>query len=379
MKQNLMAYLEEYGGKSFQELPFSKADALILSVLSYLKYDGIVPGPGEEKSLGFGEIMKKEAFEQLFSDRVFGKRYRRFFFKTAKSRRFRQVRINFFQNEICRETELQFSAITFFLGESSAFLAFRGTDETLTGWKEDLNLPFVSALPSQKKALAYLLRVSRNIKGRLILGGHSKGGNLALYAAARAPENLQQRIMRIYSFDGPGFRREFYRKIGYLRIEDRYCKLIPADSLIGMLLENPKKPLIVESYGRGVLQHDVFNWKIIQGKFVYQRSLYVKAVKKINRINQWIDALSQKQAREFLEILYGLLLTLGLRDVYDLFRSPFSRLLALAQAFGRLDLKKRRIVIQVLGKLAKGSTDPAAAGSEEEAPGEPAEAYPDQK
>jgi len=156
MKSNLMNYLREYRNKSFKEHPFSEVDALLLSNLSYLKMDGIVPGFERGGTIGFAELLSYPAAEHLFSDPVYGEDYRKIIALMSGSRRYGKLRFGYFTQYHDADRETQFAAVTFFLGVTSIFLSFRGTDETLVGWKEDFNMAYMKSVPSQRLALAYL-------------------------------------------------------------------------------------------------------------------------------------------------------------------------------------------------------------------------------
>lgn len=355
MKANLLQYLRTFGGKSFREMPFSEVDALVLSQLSYLKMNGIVPGFCEGEPMELPQILAHPDHDQLFTDPLYGKIHRKMFTLVCASRRYRRIKANYFVEWLEEEEEVQFAAVTFFLGETSIFVSYRGTDETLVGWKEDFNMGYMRAIPSQRRALAYLKGVARYAPGRMILGGHSKGGNLAVYAAACAPESVQQRIRRIYSFDGPGFQRSFYEKPGFERIEDRYCKIVPEQSLIGMLFVNYSNYRVVKSYRNGMIQHDLMQWKIRDGRFIYRKELYRRSNRKTAILNAWINSLTRDQIALFVETLYELLLSAKVRTVGELLSAPFRILHSVFCSFRRLDKVRRQSFLQTLGELFKAA------------------------
>ncbi len=352
MKFNLTRYLREYGGKSFHEAPFSEVDALVMAQLSYLKMKGIVPDFGSSPGVGWEEMRQHPDSEHMFADPIYGRQHRCIFELVRKSRRYRHVKANYYTEWFDEKKEAQFAAVTFFLGATSIYVSFRGTDETIIGWKEDFNMGFMKSIPSQKKALAYLKGVARYTEqGRLILGGHSKGGNLAIYAAACAPPHIQRRIRRVYSFDGPGFRKQFYEQAGFMRIEDRYSKIMPEQSLIGMLLKNYRNYRVVQSYRAGVMQHDLLQWKIRNGKFIYRKQLYGRSGRKSRILNDWMDSLNQKQISFFVETLYELLRDAKVQSVYEIVKKPFQLLGAVCRSFRMLDREHRRAFWQIVRKL----------------------------
>ena len=353
MKYHLLRYLKEYGQKTFREHPCSEVDALLLSQLSYLKFDGIVPGFGHHPSVGWEEIRNHPQFEHVFDDKIYGETYRKIFCLIHDSRRYGKLRLNYFVKRTDDQQEFQFAAVTIFVGESSIFVSYRGTDETLTGWKEDFNMSFMNSVPSQRRAVSYLLNVARYTEGRLILGGHSKGGNLAIYAGSYAPAMVQKRIKRIYSFDGPGFRKEFYERDGFLRISGKFCKIVPEDSWIGMLMANYQRYRVVRSYGKGVIQHDLLRWKIREGKFVYREEVYHRSSRRMYALNGWLESLSREQISSTVEALYQIFAEAQFSSVYDLVLTPFHTLRLLWQGFCTLDQKSRKLVSAFQRKIVR--------------------------
>ncbi len=362
MKENLMRYLLEYKDKSFREIPFSEVDALLLSQLSYLKWDKVAPGFSGRPAMTWRQVKAHPRYDRLFSDPVFGPRYRRITGIVADSPRYGGIRVNYYAEWFHREQEAQFAAVTFFLGEHSLFLSFRGTDETLVGWKEDFNMSYMKSVPAQRRALAYLKGVVRYARQslerrgeppslRIVLGGHSKGGNLAVYAAARAPEELQRSIRRVYSFDGPGFQKNFCEKPGFRRIEDRYCKIVPDQSVIGMMLTNYKKYRVVSSYHAGVVQHDLMNWKIRDGRFLYRKEVYRRSSLRTAILNAWVNSLTREQIAAFVETLYELLSAARAGDVYELIKKPFGMARAVLRAFRGLEKSRRRAFLDIIRRL----------------------------
>lgn len=368
MKQNLIRYLKEYRDRSFREAPFSEADALLLSALSYMKLDGLVPGFSRRGSISLRELNRRPDGKHLFADPLYGQNYRKIMALIADSRRYGSIRLQYFVSWTDEAAETQFAAVTFRLGRTSAFLSFRGTDETLVGWKEDFNMAFMEAVPAQRRALAYLKGVSRYLRQELgeknpgegecalMLGGHSKGGSLALYAAACADFAIQSQIRRIYSFDGPGLQKRFYEKPGFLRIQDRFCKIVPEQSVIGLLLSREQKYRVVESYGSSTLkQHDLMQWKIENGRFRYCRKLGRRGSRKSQILNLWISSLSRKQIAEFVGLLYRLVLSVRLPDVSAVLEMPVRVLFLLLRELLAQDSASRKLVRQILRKLLEAA------------------------
>ena len=264
---NLMDYLDWRGDLTLEISPFNEVDALILAELSFVDFDGIVPPP----ELGRG-LPLNEAAEAFFA-RHGGKdvpmgvlvpdTISKMLRKLMTSPRFRNMTLNGYTALLDDSIEQQFAALTIDLGNGSIYISFRGTDDTIVGWKEDLNMGFLEEIPSQKQAVEYVARVARQYGDKTIrIGGHSKGGNLAVYSAAKSSGEIQERIVAVHNNDGPGFAWDISETPGHKRIASRIHTILPQTSVVGMLMEHEKRYQVVHSTYDGLYQHDGFSWQV---------------------------------------------------------------------------------------------------------------------
>lgn len=295
--------------RPFGKKPFSAVDSLVLSQFSYIYLDRVVPGlePGL-RPVRLRDCFLAEHFDEMLSPVRYPQNNHRLLSALTASPRFRDIKITFYINDFDIEAEKQFSAVTFILPDNTAYIAYRGTDDSLVGWKEDFMMAFINPVPSQAQAKAYLADVSLRLKGSsLILGGHSKGGNLAVYAAYTASPSVQDRILQVYDHDGPGFMTGMLDCDGYRRISDRILKTVPQSSIIGMLLEGNDKYTVVESSRIGVMQHDPFSWKLSGDDFITTEEV-TDGAKYLNRtMRDWIGAMSEADRRRFTDMLFSVL------------------------------------------------------------------------
>lgn len=306
--ETILDYLEHYGDVSLMEKPFNDVDSLVLCQFSYLKFEGLVGGPREKKPfLSVRELKERESEGKLFADERYEKDNRALFEGILSGRRFGTLGLNYYVNEIDTEKETQFSAVTFALEDGSFYVAFRGTDETIVGWKEDFNLAFSEPVQGQINSVKYLDFAGSRVEGRLRTGGHSKGGNLAVYAAMNCRKKIQDRIERIYSHDGPGFRPEILEKCGYEAIADRIVKIIPHSSLVGMLLESHENYQVVASKTFGLMQHNPYTWRVKDDRFLYVEDIYSGRKLMDRTLNEWILSMDEEQIRVFVNTLFSVL------------------------------------------------------------------------
>ena len=305
---NIVSYLEELGHIGFEEMPFNEVDALILSQFSYLKFDGLVPKLTDNTEAISLIAMKEQMDESVvFADERYEKDNRLLFDGMVNSRRFSNMRCNFYSSILNEDVQTQFCAITCFLEGELPVIVFRGTDENLVGWKEDFNMAFKKPVPGQKLSVLYVNQAGLRIPGEFYVCGHSKGGNLAVYGSMNAFADIQPRIKRIYSFDGPGFRPEILASGQYEKIADRIEKYIPRSSLVGMILENHEDYFVIDSSSIGLLQHDPYTWKVESGSFVSKEAVYKGQQFMNEALNEWILKLDDEQLEVFVGTLFHVL------------------------------------------------------------------------
>lgn len=310
MKGTIIDYLKEYADVSLKDEPMNDVDSLVLCQFSYLKFDGLVPSAtADEKPVSLQQLYEHPDYEKLYGDERYEKENRALFEAMRKCVRFRNMKLNCYINIIGNQAdfETQFSAVTFLLEDGAMYVAYRGTDETIVGWKEDFNMAFLSPVPGQELAIKYLNMVTERLPRDFYVGGHSKGGNLAVYAAMNCAPQVQDRILKIYSMDGPGFRPEVLEKCNYGKIEERTCKILPHSSLVGMLFEKDIRYQVVESRTFGLAQHNPFTWLVRDGAFVTVSDIYETRRFVDNTVNEWILSLDEQSLRTFVDTLFQIL------------------------------------------------------------------------
>lgn len=342
--------------RTLREKPFCAVDSLVLSQFTYINFTGLVPGIFDDKpSVRICDLLKAEYFESLFSLLHNVESNRDLLIALGMSPRFRDIGMNYFADEADPEVQMQFAAVTFLLDEHTAFIAFRGTDGTLVGWKEDFNMAYIYPLPAQEAGLLYMNAVSGYFSRKMdiIVGGHSKGGNIAVYASMKCKKSFQKRITGIYNHDGPGFSGEVVTSSEFAAIRDRTQKSMPSSSVFGILLHHKENMRVVESEGSTLMQHDPFSWRIEGDDFCYTQELTQGSVSRHKTINQWLSALSQDQRKLFIETLYQLVESTKATSIYELtndWRKVASMILSTAK---ELDPETRKFVKKTFFELVR--------------------------
>ena len=316
-------YLNWRGDLDFDTVPLGEVDNFIFSAISYVDFDGVV---SEEISPMRPPVLLSVTKNYLRTQPRFVKRMGLIIpreivtvmVRAAKTPRFGLCRPFGYVNRICDEEQKQFSAISFRLPSGDIFIAFRGTDDTLVGWKENFNMSFMHPVPAQTEALQYLESVAAKTSGNIYVGGHSKGGNLAVFAAVKASNATKERIIAVYNNDGPGFDRDFIRGADYKQMSPRIHTLVPQTSVIGMLLEHEENYTVVKSNSSGLLQHNGLSWEVMGGSFIHLDEVDEES-KSIDRsLKAWLETLSKEQREGFVDSLYEALTSTDAKTLSEL-------------------------------------------------------------
>ena len=294
--------------KDFNALPFSKVDGLIFAQLAYLDFDTFVP----EKQLfargiTFAKIAEQDGFENLFPLERTARKNLLLFNSMAYSKRYGKVRINYHENVFDPLNAIQFSATTFLLPDGNACVSFRGTDSTITGWRENFDMLYNDTVPAQILSAKYLNTVAGKIKGKITVVGHSKGGNLAIYAGVMCSDKTKEKIIEIQSFDSPGFTEDFIASKNYLEMESKIVKIVPEESMIGMLLNDTDTYRIVKSDGEGIHQYDPFLWIVEDNDFVTGKKIDTKAKFVTSTFKEWVGNFTPEQREAFVDGIFDII------------------------------------------------------------------------
>lgn len=352
---NALDYILWRGDLTFSQAEFNEVDNLFLSELSYIDFTDILD---EDSSISVEEAYQRFIALQKDTDvkeiPVYLSSAILFFERMACAKRFKDLMITDYVQTLDYNKEKQFAAITIELDQGYKFISYRGTDDSLIGWKEDLNLSFLSETPAQKSAIEYLNRVKLQKRTRLFVGGHSKGGNLALYAALKCKPSIQRRILKAYCNDGPGFTKEMVREDEYEKMKGRICTIFPYESVVGMLLTHHEKSKIVASKGSNMAQHQAENWEVLGTKFVEMdnHSRYSLLVKK--SVDGWLQRMDTEERSMFVDTLFQMFFDAKIYRLSDFSKMKPSEFLALFKSGTELNQDNQNILsTTVLAFLAE--------------------------
>ena len=352
---NIMDYISWRGDLTFAQSPFNEVDNLILACFSYVNLDRI-PAVTRQKGIELKKLVKEfkklHTIKELEADKSFIRLAPFMMFEMAESVRFGNCVIRNYVNEIVTEAEQQFSAVEIVLDDGTSYISFRGTDDTIIGWKEDFNLS-TGVVPAQKRAVGYMQRISDKASGMLRVGGHSKGGNLAIYGSVMC-KSVHDKILEIYSNDGPGFSKEFQESPETAEMMPKIIRIIPEYSIIGTLLEHEKQPIIVASTSRGLLQHDGFSWEVQGPGLVRRDSLNKMALRFIEILHKWIDGMDMEQKRLLIEDLFATLQASGYENLSEVQSGGLKSLAAMVKRLDKFAPESRGMMQELLTAICGG-------------------------
>lgn len=369
---NIIDYMKWRGDVPLSACGFNEVDNIILSSATFVDLDGIVCSELGDEGVSFEGVMR--AFESVAEERGYlgvlqPSRLLDVSREAAACPRYRGARLVGFVNEIDEARHMQFSAVTFLLDDDSIYVAFRGTDDTIVGWKEDLMMGFHAPVPAQSRAVEYLEQVAAAYSGVIRLGGHSKGGNIAMWAAAFSNEQTRSRINVAYNNDGPGFLPEVISSPQFEAMADRIITFVPQSSVVGMLLDQSPRCQIIKSTQPGILQHDPMSWEVLGTRFVYAEKRPRSAVQADEKTKRWLYSMTPEQRRVHMELLFSVIDSTGAKTLTDLARAKLKSINTVMKTLRSMDKESRTMMshamVTLLGGRARSSGDAKQTPTEE--------------
>lgn len=383
MRNTIYQYVDFRGDLSPIDYPYNEIDYLILSELSYVHLDHILDF-NTSQVFSLQDVFKRyiQRNQQLSEEELkkIHNESHHLFEKVARSPRYQNIQIISYINDIDKELIKQFAAMTFILEDQTMVVAFRGTDDDLVGWHEDFLMLCENVVPAQTSSVKYLEYVSQysyheslynSLKNRhlgkhvferlknhfvyhrkrpIILTGHSKGGNLAMYAACFSSSKIKERIKTIYNYDGPGFQDEIMLSSEYKQMLPRIHSYIPHYSFFGIVLGHEEQYSVVKSYNTGMYQHDAFSWEVSREHFI-EDELSIDSVEFAIKVILFLDKLNYQDRHQFVKAMFDLFHSLELYTFSDLSHISYKVILNGIKEITLLDNKVRKMLIEVLHML----------------------------
>lgn len=347
---NILTYTDTSRLRSFQKLPFSPVDSLILSEVSYYNFENS-PFCASDFSVFLSQWFCGDGAGCTLRGMITAENDRLLMASLAQGGRHGDLRACGYVSVLDEAQTQQFSAITFEIEPGTYYIAFRGTDNTVVGWKEDMALYYLPEIPAQAAARDYAIGTMERLPGRFYLGGHSKGGNLAIYCATHLPEHLQERLITVFDHDGPGFPTRFYEQQGYQTVAPKIYKTLPRSSVIGLLLEDGTGYHVVDSSAEAILQHDPFTWLVEGEGFLPLEEVDSFALHVDLALTQWTEGMELETRKKLVDLIFDVIFSTGISAFVEMSDGTIRHVGAMLNYLKETTAEEKHLILDAVKRL----------------------------
>ena len=340
-------YCHYFKDISFEESPFNDVDNILLSTIVYLDFKDIVKEPITMKEAG-KKFFEQNTFKTLKNYSLSIKQIIQNFKIIYDHKRYKDIILSNYEKIVYEEK--QFCALTYELPDGTLYIGYEGTDDSMIGWQEDFELIYKFPVPAQKCAITYINKIIKYKNKKVLVGGHSKGGNLAMTASMYAKPYIKRRIVTVYNNDGPGFRKEQYESKEFKQLLPKLKMFVPSECVVGFLLRHPKQYMVVKSSGKGLLQHNANTWNCYGPVFI-KGELSPESKKIEKRILSWLDKHNDEQRKLFVESLFDIFKKSDITLCSQLRQIKISRMIRFIQVSRKLDKESKELILSVIRVL----------------------------
>ena len=352
----LLDYLQWRNDVLLSVSPFNEVDNIILAYLSYIDF-----GKLRQEWDGFCDLKelfqcfcKEHSLEEIKTAGQFTERAPLLLKEMMKGERFLDTKVGYYAVDFDKDQVKQFAALVFLLPDGTNYVSFRGTDETITGWKEDFLMSCQSETAGAKEAVDYFNKVAKALEGEFILGGHSKGGNFAMYAAAFCEAQHKERILKVYNNDGPGFRDEVIQSNEFQEMLPKILTVAPQSSIIGQLLSNPAEQRVIRSTAKGIMQHDAMTWEAEKDRLVPSEldelSHYAKTT-----LGSWLESMDDESRESLCTTAFSLIESTKSETFIEFSADLVKNTEIIWKEMGKLPEDKKKEIMDALANLMESS------------------------
>ena len=356
----LLGYLQWRNDVPLSVSPFNEVDNVIFSYLSYIDFRDLKEewnGFFDLKDL-FRDFCEKHFLEEIQTAGKFTERAPLLLKEMMEGERFSDTKVGYYAENFDKEEVKQFAALVFLLPDGRNYISFRGTDETITGWKEDFLMSCRTETAGAKEAVEYFNKIAPVLEGELILGGHSKGGNFAMYAAAFCEAEHKERIVQVYNNDGPGFREEVIQSPEFQELLPKIITIAPQSSIIGQLLSNPAEQHVIHSTAKGILQHDAMTWEAEKDRLLSSElddlSHYAKTT-----LGSWLESMDDESRESLCTTAFSLIESTKSETFIEFSGNLMKNMETIWKEMGKLPEEKKKEIMNALSNLMESSKQAA--------------------
>ena len=356
----LLDYLQWRNDVPLSVSPFNEVDNVIFSYLSYIEFEKLLEnGDGFfDLKEQYEDFCEKHSMEEIKTAGQFTERAPLLLKEMMEGERFLDTKVGYYAVDFDKDQIKQFAALVFLLPDGTNYVSFRGTDKTITGWKEDFLMSCQSETAGAKEAVGYFNKVAKALEGEFILGGHSKGGNFAMYAAAFCEAQYKKRIVQVYNNDGPGFRDEVIQSEEFQEMLPKILTIAPQSSIIGQLLSNPAKQHVIHSTAKGILQHDAMTWEAEKDRLLSSEldelSHYAKTT-----LGSWLETMDDDSRESLCTTAFSLIESTKSETFIEFSGNLMKNMETIWKEMGKLPEDKKKEIMDALSNLIESSKQAA--------------------
>lgn len=343
---HLIDYLEKVENLTFDQEPLNILDKVCINEIGYLTYEKWLTASDLKKSINLHDFAEGKELNPDYSFMVTKERVE-LAEAMVRSRRFASLSLSNYRSVLDKEVEKQFAAMIFSLSELDYHqLVFRGTDDSVIGWKEDFQLTYSREIPAHRSAMTFLEDHLPNLSGRITVSGHSKGGNLALYSAVQSSTSLREKIAELLLLDSPGLMKSLLEKPSYQELKARMTVIRPQDSVVGVMLYWDRPAQLVAAEGIGFAQHNALTWEVdlVANDFAYVDQPTELSQRLEETFQEWIETLPNQELKQVCDLVFDTILDSGIESLDDIGIQALPQIGQMLQEFGNLSDKQKKVL-----------------------------------
>ena len=343
---HLIDYLEKVKELTFDQEPLNILDKVCINEIGYLTYEKWLTTSDLKKPINLHDFAEGKELNPDYSFMVTKERVE-LAEAIVRSRRFASLSLSNYRSVLDKEVEKQFAAMIFSLPELDYHqLVFRGTDDSVIGWKEDFQLTYSREIPAHRSAMTFLEDHLPNLSGHITVSGHSKGGNLALYSAVQSSTSLCEKIAELLLLDSPGLMKSLLEKPSYQELKARMTVIRPQDSVVGVMLYWDRPAQLVAAEGIGFAQHNALSWKVdlATNDFVHEDQPTELSQRLEETFQEWIETLPKQQLKQGFDLVFDTILDSGIESLDDIGIQALPQIGQMLQEFGNLSDKQKKVL-----------------------------------
>lgn len=344
---SILDYIKKYKNYTFDEVEFNIIDNAIFTSLSYIDFTKVLKYSKKKKltikeagEIYFRHVYKREI--NIFSITAAIKIFKSIY----TTKRYKDLLLYNYSSKV--DSSKQFAAIFININKYLTYISFEGTDSLVSGWKEDFEMCYNYPVGSQKEAIKYInLHINPFSKRKYIVGGHSKGGNLALVGTMNANFFIRNKIKEIYMFDAPGLKTEQIESKKYKRVKEKIKRIIPNHSIFGLIYGHEREASVVKSKRKGLFAHNMLAWEVNDKEFL-ETNISAFSKKLDERLSEWFESITDTEKEEVFNDLFEILDRANITSLLDIKKNTIKKIRTIIKESKKIKTKTKNVMDELI-------------------------------